>query len=103
MDLKQLTDKTVKITNKFSRKWGKHTRFVDLVEEVGEIANAILVKEGKKPKKTLHKGNSLEDALSDTLFNLILLAHQYNIDLETEYIKMLKKLDKRIKSGEFDK
>lgn len=102
MNLKQLTEKTVKVTKQFPKEWNQDTRFFDLVEEVGEIANAILVKKGEKPKATLHKGNSLEDALADTLFDVILLAHQYGIGLEKEYLKMLKKLEKRIKSGEFD-
>ena len=102
MNLKQLAEKTVKLTKKFPRKWDKNTRFVDLVEEIGEIANAILVKEGQKPKKTLHPGNSLPDALADTLFDLLLLAYQHGIDLEKEYLEMLKRLEKRIKSGEFN-
>lgn len=102
MDLKQLTDRTVKVTKKFPQKWNKRTRFIDLVEEIGEIANAILVKEGQKPRKTLHKGNSLPDALADTLYDLLMLAYQHGINLEKEYLTMLKKLEKRIESGEFD-
>jgi len=102
MNLKELTVKTVKLTKKFTRKWDKNTRFIDLVEEVGEIANALLVKKGKKPKNALHPGNSLPDSLADTLFDILLLAHQHGIDLEKEYLEMLKRLEKRIKSGEFN-
>lgn len=104
MSLKQLTAKTIVVNKKFKnwRKWDKKTRFINLVEEIGEIANAILVEEGKKPKRTLFKGNSLIDALCDTLYDLLVLAHQYGVDLEKEYLKMLKKLERRIKSGEFD-
>lgn len=101
MDLGQLTDKTIKVTKKFPVKWNKRTRFIDLVEEIGEIANAILVKEKQKPKATLHRDNSLPDALSDTLYDLLMLAYAYGIDLEKEYLKMLKRLEKRIKAGEF--
>ena len=39
MNIKQLTQKTVKLTKKFPKKWDKDTRFIDLVEEVGEIGN----------------------------------------------------------------
>jgi len=101
MDLGKLTDKTIRITKKFPIKWNKKTRFIDLVEEIGEIANAILVKEGQKPKKTLHEGNSLPDALCDTFYDLLLISYQYGIDLEKEYLVMLKRLEKRIKAGEF--
>jgi len=102
MNLKQLTNKTIKISKQFSRKWNKNYRFIDLVEEIGEIANAILVKEKQKSKQTLHKDNSLKDALADTLYDLIMLSHQYNINLEKEYLAMLKRLEARIQSGEFD-
>lgn len=102
MDLKELTKRTIKLTKKFPQNWNKKIRFFDLVEEIGEIANAIMVKQGQKPKKALHQGNSLPDALADTFFDLIILAHEYGIDLEKEYLRMLKKLEKRIKSGEFD-
>lgn len=102
MTLKQLTAKTIAISKKFPRQWDKKTRFVDLVEEIGEIANALLVEDRQKPKRVLHPGNSLADSLSDTLYDLLILAHQYGINLEKEYSAMLERLEKRIEGGEFN-
>lgn len=66
------------------------------------MANAILIEEKKKPKRGLHPGNSVADALCDLLFDLLLLADLYGIDLEKEYPDMLKRLEERIKNGEFE-
>lgn len=103
MRLKQLTEKTKKIVKKFPKKftWGKKERYMDLVEEVGELANAILVEEENKPKGVLFKNNSVADAICDLLFDLLVLADLYGVDLDKEYLKMLKRLEKRIKDGEF--
>ncbi len=101
MSFKDLTKKTKKISAGFPEKfqWTARERFVDLVEEVGELANAILIHEKKKPKSGLHYGNSIADALCDILFDILLLADLYNIDLDTEYPAMLERLTKRIKKA----
>lgn len=103
-NLKQLTEKTKELVEKFPKKfqWDKRERFIDLVEEVGELANAILVKEGKKPKSVLFKNNSVADAICDLLFDLLILADLYGVDLDKEYPEMLKRLEERIKRGEFE-
>jgi len=103
MNLKDLTQKSKKVAGQFPKKfqWQAKERFIDLVEEVGELANAILVQERNKPKRVLFKGNSITDALCDILFDLLVLADYYRVNLEKEYPKMLKRLEGRIKRGEF--
>lgn len=102
--LKDLTQESKKIARKFPKKfrWQGKERFIDLVEEVGELANALLVYEKNKPKRVLFRRNSIADALCDILFDLLVLADWYGIDLEKEYPEMLKRLEKRIKKGEFE-
>lgn len=103
MSFKKLTQESKKIARNFPRKfqWKGKERLIDLMEEVGELANAILVYEKNKPKKVLFKGNSIADALCDILFDLLLLADYYGIDLGEEYPQMLERLRERIKKGEF--
>jgi len=79
--------------------FGKEARLLDLVEEVGELANAVLVEEGHKSEG--RRKADLKDSVCDVLFDLVLLAEQYGIDLGEEYGKMLKELEERIKRGEF--
>src|SRR3989338_2379651 len=99
--MKELIERTKKLQKMFREKakgnwkdWGNEATMIDLVEEVGELANAILVKEGYKRDK--RKKAELEDSLADVLFDVILLSSNYNVDLEKEYKKMLEKLEKRI-------
>lgn len=77
----------------------KEERFIQLVEEIGELANAIATAEGHKSKKCARA--DLADSFADVLFDLIVLANLYEIDLEKETRIMLKRLEKRIKNNEF--
>jgi len=99
--LSQLIQQTKKITKKFpGKEWQAETRFVDLIEEIGELANAILVKE--KRKSTKRQRAEIADSLCDCLWNIFILADIYNINLGSEYQKVLNNVAKRIKKGEFD-
>ena len=80
--------------------WTIHTRFVELVEEVGELANAIQTEEGFKSKK--RKKSDVTNSVCDILFELMMIADHYNIDLDTEYLAVLEEIDKRNKNGDFD-
>jgi len=99
-DLKQLIEKTKTLTKKFPvPQWSAETRFVDLVEEIGELANAILVAEKRKTKK--RQKAEIADSLCDCLWNIFILADIYKIDLDKEYQKVLKQVAARIKKGDF--
>ena len=78
---------------------------LDLMEEVGELAQAILIVEKKKltsdPAKQKTKAD-IANALGDIMFDLVLLADDYKLDLFTEYAKVLKELHDRTQAGEFD-
>ncbi len=102
--MKNIIDNTRKIVETFPQKMGVEERFIDLVEEVGELAQAILITRGKKYTNDPRKQKTIEDvadALSDILFNLIVLADGLEIDLEREYQQMLKRLQERLDKGEF--
>jgi NTP pyrophosphatase (non-canonical NTP hydrolase) len=104
MDLKALTKKTMQVNKQFKnwKSWDTKTRFVDLIEEIGELANAILTKEKAKGSKPGRQKEGFKDSLCDCLYDILILAAEHNVDLEKEYLTMLSDLKKRIKSGEFD-
>ena len=109
MDFEKLVHRTLrlrKVFQKQSTNFDKRDRVLDLVEEVGELAHAVLIVE-KRKKKRGKRGKStvddVADALSDILFDLIALADDYKIDLVDDYERMLRELEQRIKSGEFDR
>lgn len=98
-----LITKTVEINSRFKTEFGNHGRVLSLVSEVGELADAILEYDGSKEKGTRNpKGkDEIADALADLLYNLILVAQHYNVDLSKEYEKVLKNVEERLKAGEF--
>ncbi|MEX0621537.1 MAG: MazG-like family protein [Candidatus Woykebacteria bacterium] len=80
--------------------WGVHTRFVELIEEVGELANAIQTEEGYKTKN--RKKSEIIDSICDVLWEILLIAGIYKIDLNKEYPKVIKQINERREKGEFD-
>lgn len=100
--LNQLRDETNRITQAMPgvEKWTIHNRLVELMEEVGELANAIQTDEGFKTKK--RKKSEVVDSVCDVMFELLNIAAYYKVDLDHEYPQVLKYIDERRKSGEFD-
>jgi len=101
MKLSEAAEKTKQISDSMpGEKWGVYQRFNDLVEEVGELANAIQVKEGWKTKN--RSKAELIDSVCDVLYSVFCIASLYGIDLDQEYPKVLEHIDSRRKSGDFD-
>ncbi len=101
MKLSEAVVKTKKVSEAMpGKKWGIYPRFNDLVEEVGELANAIQVKEGWKTKN--RSKAELIDSVCDVLYSIFSIAAIYNIDLDKEYPKVLGQIDTRRKNGDFD-
>ena len=80
--------------------WTIFNRLTELMEEVGELANAIQTDEGFKSKN--RKKSDVTDSVCDVMFELLLIADYYKMDLDKWYPKVLKQIDERRKSGEFD-
>ena len=74
-----------------------------MMSEVGELADAMLEYEGGKEKKTRGaKGREeVADALADILYNIFLIANHYGVDLDDEYGRVLKEVEKRLEGGDF--
>jgi NTP pyrophosphatase (non-canonical NTP hydrolase) len=81
------------------RQWSPEVMFADLSEEVGELANAILTREGFKSGK--RQKAELADSLCDILFDVLMIAGHYGIDMEKEHDKVFRGLEKRLEKGEF--
>lgn len=102
MKLNEAILETEKVAHKMpgNKEWKVHTRFVELVEEVGELANAIQTEEGYKTKN--RKKSEVVDSVCDVLWEVLLIAGIYKIDLDKEYPKVVKEIDNRREKGEFD-
>ena len=104
MKFRDLVEKTLEIGGQFPKKYDVRDHFMDLVEEVGELAQAMQISSGRKltrdPAKRRDRGDVV-DAVCDILFELIRLADKLNIDLEKEYPEVLEHIKGRIDRGEF--
>ena len=99
----KLQEKTIDLAKDFSGLKKKEHIFMDLIEETGELATAILytekIKKGKNNGKLSR--DDIADALADMLFDMFLLADKYDIDLNKEYQRIIERLKMRVKKGEF--
>lgn len=102
LTLNQAVEETIKVASAMpnKKKWLVHNNFAAMVEEVGELGNAIQVEEGFKSKK--RKKSEVADSICDILYELFRIAKWYNVDLDKEYPLVLKRIDDRRKRGEFD-
>jgi NTP pyrophosphatase (non-canonical NTP hydrolase) len=97
--LQQIIEEVLKAGERFPNKWDLKTHYIDLVEEVGELGNAVLIETGSKSTK--RKRADLKDSFADVFFELILMADEANVDLEEVIIQMLSELKVRQENKEY--
>ena len=97
--LHQLIAEVLEVGSKFPNKWDLKTHYIDLVEEVGELGNAILVESGNKSIK--RKRAELDDSFADVLFELIMMANEAGVNLEDVLTEMLDELKARQENREY--
>jgi NTP pyrophosphatase (non-canonical NTP hydrolase) len=104
MDLHKAQKRSQEVNSMFKKMrgmdWNPEVMITDMMEEVGELATRILVDRGYKTKKD-KKVEDLADCLCDILFDIFMIAEHYDVDMETEYEKVLRQLASRIKKGKF--
>lgn len=102
MSFKKLQEDVERWTSQWEPQyWEPHEIMARIAEETGEIGREINHVYGPKQKKDEQKHN-LGEEISDLIFALICLANSENIDLDTEWQKMMEKYDER-DEDRFDK
>lgn len=83
--LEQYQKEVAELVKQFNFNWSTYIQYVHLVEEVGELGEALTVKEGDRQvgsgKKAQADHGNIEEELGDVLFTLIELANKYNVSL----------------------
>ncbi len=72
------------------RPWPVEVRCLDLAEEVGELARAVLVTEGRKGSAA--PAEEVAEALCGVLVDVFALADHYHVDLDELYPHLLTRL-----------
>lgn len=89
--LSQWTARTASVLTAFPS-WSAEVRCLDLTEEVGELARAVLVAEGRKSTDLVEP---VAQALCGVLCDVFALAEQYQVDLDVQYGDQLAQLAAR--------
>jgi NTP pyrophosphatase (non-canonical NTP hydrolase) len=92
MELDRLVDESWRITERLGR-WRPEVRALALVEEVGELAHAVLAREGYKARQA--DTEELDRAIAGVLFDVLVLARQYEVPLGEAYVEGLALLERR--------
>lgn len=83
--LEQYQKEVVELVKKFNFNWSKYVQYIHLVEEIGELGEAITVKEGDRKAGSGEKAQAdhgdIEEEFGDILFTLMGLSNKYNISL----------------------
>jgi len=79
----------------FNRRWNKEELFIGLVSDVGDLSRLIIAKEGMMKIENIEE--KLEHEISDCLWSILVLAKEYNINVEEAFLKNMKTLEEKIK------
>lgn len=93
MRLKQIQDWTKEAWEKSNKKVDEKIELLFLMEEMGEMAEAIRKLGGKKENKEIKV--DLEKEMGDILLSIVTLANRYDIDLEKAFSKTIESVEKR--------
>ncbi len=92
--MKELQEEVLKFTQKYNLNGSPEIRYIDLTSEVGELGKELLIGSdygGKKFEKT----SNIDSELGDTLFSLICLSNELNVDLDSAIEKVITKYENR--------
>ena len=98
--IRQLMEKTTELQELFrkveSKPWNIDTYVIELLAEVGTLADSILIKEGYRNIRPDQKPIDLEDSISDILFVIFMIADYYEIDVGRSYLSMVENTQKKL-------
>ncbi len=64
------------------------------VVDVGDLMKLVMIKEGYREGENVDE--RLRHELSDCLWSILVLAKKYDVNLEKEFVKTMRELEKRI-------
>lgn len=83
--LEQYQKEVAELIKRFNFNWSAYLQYIHLIEEMGELGEAITVKEGDRQVGSGEKAQAdhgdIEEEFGDVLFTLMELANKYNISL----------------------
>lgn len=104
MEFNKLVKRAVEIREKYSvlekekygKSWGLTERAQGFVGDVGDLTKLIMAKSGARDIQNVDE--KLKHELSDCLWSILTLADELDIDIESEFLKNMDKLEIKIKN-----
>lgn len=104
MQLSDLTKRAIEIRNKYDianqemygKAWNTEQVMEGLVGDIGALMKIVMAKEGWRQLGDKDIDKELKHEMSDCLWCLLVLASKYDIDLESEFLKVMDYLSERI-------
>ena len=100
----------MKLAEEFDEKYKKVKRgstasvyFMDIIETLGELAGVLKVKELWQTKPELYNAKpkaNLESKLVDFLYDALMIANIYDIDLEKAFAERMQQFENRFLRGQ---
>ena len=105
-DLEELTKAAVSVRalydaateRKCGRAWNHEEIMLGFMGDVGELSTLVQGKSGVRPRDDLDA--ALGHELADCLWSILVLAHEYGINLESEFLATMRELTQKLDRGE---
>ncbi|MHA1865886.1 MAG: MazG nucleotide pyrophosphohydrolase domain-containing protein [Candidatus Heimdallarchaeaceae archaeon] len=76
-------------------KWSAYAEYCHLVEEVGELGESLIIKQGEREAGSGELGyadhSDMEEEIGDVLFYTVVMANRFNIDLNDCFKKTIQR------------
>ncbi|MFI6959968.1 MazG nucleotide pyrophosphohydrolase domain-containing protein [Nocardia sp. NPDC050408] len=104
MDIQELQTRAIAIHDLYDvlnlaergRTWTREDFMLGFVGDVGDLAKLVMAAEGTR---SMPGGRAaLEHELADCLWSVLILAHRYEIDLETVFTKTMGELEETVQA-----
>lgn len=106
MELRQLSDRALQINQCFAtraqqqggRPWTREEIMQGFVGDVGDLMKLVMAKAGQR--RIADADRKLAHELSDCLWSVLVLARQYDVDLEHEFLRTMTELERDLTKKE---
>lgn len=108
MQFEDIVTRAVAISRKYDElnddnnqpRWGGREYMAGFMGDVGDLSKTIMAKHGLRSMEDVDE--KLAHELADCLWSVIVLAHQYQIDIGTEFPRLMDELEERIEQQKAD-
>lgn len=102
MDIKELTNRAMEIRKKYmeleklthGRSWTRPEVLQGFMGDVGDLSKIIMAKEGIRDIKDAD--NEIKYELADCLWSILVLAKEYDVDIEQAFLGTMDRLEGKI-------